>query len=109
QSQPRVAAEGEEEMVAKEGELNIFSGVHTPEDLRTLLLGEDPDKYSRPLLSVSQTRSQLDYIERLTGSTESRAASVAAEIVKDMQTATQYPPEITDKPTGEELAEIAID
>ena len=99
----------EAEVSAKEGELTIFSGVVIPEYLQTILLGGSSDKYSQPLLSIAKTRGQLDYIERLIGSSESRAASVAAEIASDMQTATQYPPVITSKPTGEQLAEIAID
>ena len=108
-SQQGEIGQTEEGVVAKEGELTIFSGVVMPEFSQTLLLGEDHEKYSRPLLTMFKIRSQIDYIERLTGSSENRAASVATEIIKDMQTATQYPPTITEKPTGEQLAEIAID
>lgn len=108
-SKPGILAEGEEEVVAKEGELTIFSGVHIPEFLKAMLLGDDNDKYSRPLLNIAKVCSQVDYIERLTGSSESHAASIAKEIIKDIQTATQYPPSVTEKPSGDQLAEVAID
>ena len=37
--------------------------------------------------------------------TDSYSNSIAGEIVKDLQMATHYPPEIVDMPTAEELAQ----
>lgn len=101
--------ETQEKVAPKEGELTIFSGVVMPQGLKDKLLDQNHDKYCQPLLNRLGTRNQLTSIERLTGSSEDRSATMAAEIVSDIETATQYPPAIVETPTGDVLAEIAID
>lgn len=59
---------------------------------------------SRKSKGIYPSCEQTAYIERLLGKTDQYANSIASEIVKDMQMATHYPPEIIDIPTAEELS-----
>ena len=43
------------------------------------------------------------------GKKESYSANVAQEIVKDMQTATHYPPQLHDVPSGAEVAVLVLE
>ncbi len=83
-----------EEIIEEEvqGLLTIF----TPLRLSTNalpILAKDKALFSLPLLSIQQTRDSLTVIERSSGAKEKLASSIANELVRDFQTATQYPPE----------------
>jgi intracellular multiplication protein IcmO len=86
-------------------ELNIFTPLRVTDYLSPLLLNHE-DHFKDPILNSSSTREQIGYIERVLGKSEQYANNVAAEIVKDMQSATHYPPIVDLKPTGMELAEV---
>ena len=91
-----------------ENELNVFTNLRLTDDLRELIL-RDANGFSKPILDPSATRDQIGYIERMQGKGDEHAVSVAAEIVKDMQLATQYPPEVADKPAPDELVGVLDD
>jgi intracellular multiplication protein IcmO len=95
----------EEALELPEDELNIFTGMRTSTYLNNILLAPDREKFAQPILPFTQTREQTAYIERFMGKTDSYSNSIAGEIVKDLQMATHYPPEIVDMPTAEELAQ----
>jgi intracellular multiplication protein IcmO len=86
-------------------QLNIFEPIRLTEELQTLLSasGRDVTSFSSALLDHPHTLKQSQYIERLLGKAEQDASRVATDILKDMEIATFYPPEVNDIPTGEEL------
>lgn len=87
-------------------ELNIFTHLRMTNHLKETMLPVDSAKFNKPILQYGQTRDQVAYIERLVGKGEQAATNIANEIVKDMQTATHYPPTILQKPSPVELAGV---
>lgn len=97
---PKVTVEQER---LDDKELNVFTKMRESGHLRGLLLTDDPITFSQPLLNHSSTLEQVQYVERLLGKADRDANNVAAEIVKDMETATYYPPRMLNKPDSDEL------
>lgn len=87
-----------------EGEINIFVNLSIPEDMRDLISNRDLSRFSKPLLDQLKTREQIQFVERLSGKLEATASNVATEIVKDIRSATQYPPIITDQLTPTQVS-----
>jgi intracellular multiplication protein IcmO len=88
-----------------DNELNIFTPLRVSDYLASLLLVPD-ERFRSAILNPNSTKDQIGYIERLMGKSEQYATNVASEIIKDMQSATHYPPIVELKPTGNDLAEI---
>ena len=91
----------------QEGELTIFSHLVHPSDSPPLL-ASNPDEFSAPLLLPSQTRNDIGLIERLFGRQDKQANNIASEVIRDLQTATFYPPETVDQIDASELASIVM-
>lgn len=103
----RSAAEQVEEVEEDiPSEMNVFTKIRLPAGEETKLLVADVDRFGIPLLARSIVREQVQFIERLSGRVEKQAINVAAEIVKDMQIATHYPPAVSNQPSAEELADV---
>ena len=81
-----------------EGEISIFANLAMSEAMQSLISNRDLTRFSRPLLDQLRTREQIQFVERLSGKLEATATNIAAEIVKDIRSATQYPPGITEPP-----------
>lgn len=86
-----------------EGEINIFANLAMPEEMQQLIVNRDVSRFVLPLLDQLKTREQVQFIERLSGKLDTAASNIAAEIVKDIRSATQYPPMITEQQTPTEL------
>lgn len=86
-------------------ELNIFTPLRVTDYLSPLLLNNQ-DTFKAPILNPNNTREQIGYIERVLGKSEAYANNVASEIIKDMQSATHYPPIVDIRPSGTELANV---
>lgn len=95
-----------EQAQLSESELNIFTPIRLTDELGDLLITNDLVRFGNSILEHDKTLDQIQYLERLLGKSDSNATGVAAEIIKDMETATHYPPDIYDKPDASELAEI---
>lgn len=52
------------------------------------------DAFSQPLLNKTDVKSQISLLERLMGRTTTQAAPMTNEIIKDLTTATEYPPAV---------------
>lgn len=89
-----------------ESEINLFMPMRASDYLEPIIGAAATDEFKAPLLDYGATREQIGYLERLMGRSESYATNVAAEIIKDMEQATHYPPEVVDVPTGAEMAEV---
>jgi intracellular multiplication protein IcmO len=87
-----------------DGELNIFTPLRLSDYLKPILRAPDINRFSTPILNVNSTLDQISYLERLLGKSEQYSTNIASEIIKDMQTATHYPPIVETKPSGQELA-----
>jgi intracellular multiplication protein IcmO len=89
----------------EEGVLTIFSTLRRSAGSLPLLV-KDVQQFSKPLLSVNDTRNLLTVIERVSGSKDKYAGSVSNELIKDFQMATSYPPRDRDVITADELTEV---
>jgi intracellular multiplication protein IcmO len=87
--------------------LNIFTEMRLSEEDRKIVIADDLSTFSQPLLSRATSKEQLESIERSAGKMDKYAANIADEIIKDMEIATRYPPEIPEQPTSTELVEVA--
>ncbi len=84
----------EEDVVVEssDGRLNIFSKVQLGDFVQNLVGRSEYGSFEQPLLNRSYLRDKLSFIERLLGRTNAQSAPMAAEVVKDLGTATDYPP-----------------
>ncbi len=98
----------EKEEIADE-QLNLFTKFRLGRRQQQEILTDDWENFSAALVNKLQTREQVEFVERLTGKSVKHATNIAEEIIKDMQTATYYPPEIENMPTGPEIAEAVQD
>ncbi|WP_133129390.1 TraM recognition domain-containing protein [Legionella yabuuchiae] len=99
--------EAVEEILEEEtpGVLTIFTKLQQPEHAPKLLVS-DVERFSMPLLNINVTRDYMMNIERLSGEKDKLAGSIANELIKDFQAATNYPSEERDTITANELADI---
>lgn len=93
-----------EEEALPVGQLDIFAQLNVTPYLEEMLLVSEREKFGKPLLDRALVREKVAYAGRLDGKTEQYAGNIAVELVKDMQVATHYPPEVKVKPTGDELS-----
>lgn len=94
----RNAMPEEEEVVIEEtleetGRINIYSKPHFTADMRKQV-GSDFENFSQPLISKAYVKNKIELLERVLGRSGAQAASVTQEIIKDIQTATDYPPAV---------------
>lgn len=104
-SQNEEEAEPEEEM--PQDQLDIFTSLRVPTDGKKLLLTDDLERFSAPLLTKNAVREQVAVVERLTGKIDKHANSIAEEIIKDMRTATYYPPLIENHIEEDDIINVA--
>ncbi len=106
--QEQVVAEEQAEEIDETpfDELNIFAPYRLYDPTVPMIIGSNLEKFSAPILKVSDVRRRIDLIEKLTGRPSRHAAMIAEELVKDLRISTYYPPDIVDKPTAGELAQL---
>lgn len=95
----------EEETELPLGRLDIFTKLRVSEFLQPLILVTDIEAFSLPLLKKKDVRVAIARVERLTGKTEQYSNNAANELIRDMELATYYPPEIKNIPTASEMAQ----
>lgn len=88
------------------GEVSAFSPIAVPSFAVDLVDEDEIDTFSNPLLLRGKTRDALLQIERLTGSSESKATETADNLINDIVKATHFPPkDIHLTPDAEEAME----
>lgn len=92
----------------QEGVMTIFTPLRHPSDAPPLL-GADIAKFSESLLPIQQIRRYLVSVERLMGSKDKYAVTLAEELIKDVKLATTYPPTYLDHISAPELSGIVVD
>ncbi|MBU1628825.1 MAG: TraM recognition domain-containing protein, partial [Gammaproteobacteria bacterium] len=90
-------AEVEEEARA-EGRLNVFTKVNLTDVTKQIVSADELPAFSEILLKKSLCGQKIEFSERLCGKTEKQASNLAKELLKDMQTVTDYPPAIQEPP-----------
>ncbi|HSW69466.1 MAG TPA: TraM recognition domain-containing protein [Gammaproteobacteria bacterium] len=94
------ASAAEQEIFESEEELdgsriNLFNKVALGADVQQRL-GADFERFSAPLINRAFIKDKVELLERVLGRSGSQANSMTNEIIKDMLSATEYPPDITD-------------
>jgi intracellular multiplication protein IcmO len=89
--------------------LNIFTKMRIMSGEERLIVTSDMERFSQPLLTRTKTHEQVVNLERASGKLEKYAISIADEIIRDIETATAYPPTIHDKMTGQEAGQVIND
>jgi hypothetical protein len=90
-------------------ELNIFAPYRLFDPTVPMIIGSQLEQFSAPILKVSDVRRRVELIEKLTGRPSQHASMIADELLKDLRISTYYPPDIIDKPTAAELAQLTRD
>ncbi len=87
----------EEEVIEEEvldGKMNIFSKALLPERVKELVGASNVNNFSAPLLNKPLLKDKISLLERVLGRSSSQVNVITDEIMKDIQLATDYPPEI---------------
>lgn len=87
------------------GNLTIFTKLHNPQG-PSVLLTDKPEQFSEPLLDINLTRNDMMQIEHLAGEKDKLSGNIANELIKDLQSATSYPPTERDYIGPSDLAEV---
>ena len=90
----------------EDGVLTIFTKLRRRPWMLPVLV-KDVDQFSQSLLAINETRDFLTVIERASGTKDKYSGTVANELIKDFQMATNYPPQLRDEVSVEELTAIA--
>lgn len=81
-----------------EHEMSAFSKIFVTPIVLKMIGKENQDLFSLPLIRRGNTSEELKHIERLGGKSEQEASSIAEGIIRDIETATKFPPEIRFEP-----------
>ncbi len=94
----RSTVPGEEEVVVEEdidtSRINIFNKAVLGSYVLALVGPAEVERFSAPLISKAYVKDKIELLERVLGRSGSQANSITNEIIKDMLTATDYPPDI---------------
>jgi intracellular multiplication protein IcmO len=77
-----------------EHEMSAFSKIFVTPIVLKMIGADNQDLFSLPLIRRGNTSEELKHIERLGGKTEQEATSIAEGIIRDIESATKFPPEI---------------
>lgn len=86
--------------------LNIFNKMRIVEGEQHLIITDDFNRFSMPLLLKANAHEQVAAVERAAGKMDKYALSIADEVIKDMELATNYPPQVQKTLSGDELADV---
>ncbi len=87
--------------------INVFSRVRLLDITLQLIGREDLKRFSGSMLKRASLLSQIELTERVCGRPEKQAASITKEMVRDIEAATEYPPEIDELASAEQLVYLA--
>lgn len=93
----RTSAPVEEEVIEEvfdTSRINIFNRVSLDDDVISLVGAADIERFSAPLVNKNFVKDKVELLERVLGRSGSQASSITNEIIRDMLSATDYPPEV---------------
>ena len=83
-----------EEVAEDTSRINIFGKILLGENVKKLVGPADLERFSSPLINKAYIKDKVELLERVLGRSGSQANTIANEIVKDMLSATDYPPNV---------------
>lgn len=86
------------------GQIDVFTKLSLSNYLKDILLADNVEQFSQPVLIRTSTREQISKIETIFGKAKRSTQAIASELIKDMQAATHYPPTIQQ--AGFDAAEL---
>ncbi|HEV2613726.1 MAG TPA: TraM recognition domain-containing protein [Gammaproteobacteria bacterium] len=89
--------------------LNMFTKLRVLESDRKFILTDDMERFSHPLLSKNKSHEFVVSLERSAGKADKYALSIADEVIKDIENATVYPPNIRDEMMPSQVADTIND
>ncbi len=89
----------------EQGYVNVFSPLSLDERLSQCLIVDDMDKFRTPILNFSGLRDGIHLLERLTGEGDVTASKIRNELMKDLESATEYPPRTIPVADGRQSVE----
>jgi intracellular multiplication protein IcmO len=75
--------------------IHIFNKGNLGNDVKTLVGAANFDRFSAPLINKTFIKDKVELLERVLGRSGSQANTITNEIIKDMLSATDYPPEVS--------------
>ena len=75
-------------------DMSVFTKVPMSKLIRQMIGDENVDLFTLPLLRRGSTMEELKHIERLAGRSSSVSEGMAASLIRDIENATQFPPEV---------------
>ena len=75
-------------------EMSAFTKVPINDLVKEMIGEENCELFSLPLLRRGSTLEEIKHIERLCGKTEAQAETAANDLVRDLENATRFPPEV---------------
>ncbi|CAL7959956.1 intracellular multiplication protein IcmO [Gammaproteobacteria bacterium] len=87
-------SEAEEKVELPVGQMDVFATLSPSDYLKNILLADNIEQFSQPVLIKASTRGQMSQIENILGRAKRNTQTIASELIKDMQAATHYPPAV---------------
>lgn len=91
------------------GELNIFTKLNITEYIRTMVIADDIEEFGEPILDKSLLLEKISYFESSLGKNTRDTQEMSAELIKDIKSATNYPPQIKNPPEVDDLVGVIND
>ena len=101
-------SEIEEKSELPVGQMDVFTALSLSDYLKAVLLVDNVEQFSQPILIKSKSKEYISQIEAFSGKAKRDTQNIALELVKDMQAVTHYPPIIKVVSDATELT-AAID
>jgi intracellular multiplication protein IcmO len=76
----------------EQAEVNLFGKPHLSDFTKNLVGPAQLPRFSEPLVNRAQVKDKIELLERVMGKTGSQASAITGEVLKDMLSATDYPP-----------------
>lgn len=89
--------------------LNIFTKLRILENDQHLIITDDMERFSLPLLNRAKTHEVVAALERISGKIDKYAVNIADEIIRDIETATFYPPAVHEMLSADQLVSAIND
>ena len=87
------------------GELDVFNKLNITDYLKKVLLADNMEEFSRPILIRSSTLEQMQQIESVFSKDKKSVQESSLELINDMHAATHYPPIVKDVPNVTRLVQ----
>jgi intracellular multiplication protein IcmO len=94
----------EEELSEKE--LNIFTPLRVTPYLKSTLCVKELENFKKQILNWDKTKQVLNFIEGLSGKSKQVSQNLSNDLMKDIETATYYPPKAIPESNPEDLVKV---